>query len=395
MGDREGLRILAVKHQWFDATLCIQEEIEQNIGMPVSIDYIGDEWEMYEESKRLITPRESAYDLFMVDSIWIYEYAARGMLASLDELCAAYGIPEDYDFSDLVPQYVEHFCRVNDTLYLLPLAGHTNFLAYREDLFEELCLVPPATQDELLACAKAITRNGMYGITLRGKGFELAYTYMLFLYPLGGKVLDGECRPCLLQPEALVALEYLVELWRYTPPDVMDYSFPQMAASFQNGSAAMYADASVGAILVHRCPIAGLFGYAPAPRGTELKTSVAGWGIGIPAASTRKREALTWLLSVTGKEHAKRIFRAGRDPIRLSTLGDESLRQEYPFLEVIEYSLRHATPWFRPPIPEFAEVLDILGQELTNVLGGEKTSQDGLQSAQRRIVDLLERAGYR
>jgi multiple sugar transport system substrate-binding protein len=389
MGDREGLRILAVKHQWFDATLCIQEEIEQNLGMPVSIDYIDDEWEMYEASKRLITERESAYDLFMVDSIWIYEYAARGMLASLDELCAAYGIPEGYDFADLIPQYVEHFCRVNDTLYLLPLAGHTNFLAYREDLFEELCLVPPATQEELLSCARALTGNGIYGITLRGKGFELAYTYMLFLYPRGGKVLDKECRPCLLQPQAREALDYLVELWRYTPPDVMDYSFPQMAAAFQNGSAAMYNDASVGAILVHNCPIAGLFGYAPAPLGTELKTSVAGWGIGIPAASFRKKEALSWLLAVTGKAHARRIFRAGRDPIRLSTLSDESLRREYPFLEVIEKSLRHATPWFRPPIPQFAEVLDALGQEISKVLEGEQTSQNGLQAAQRRITNLL------
>ncbi len=394
MGESERLKILAVKHRWFDATRCIEEEIEQEIGMPISIDYIHDEWEMYEESKRRITKRESEYDVFMVDSIWIYEYAARGMLASLDALCTTYGISKDYEFSDLIPQYVEHFCRVDGTLYCLPLAGHTNFLAYRKDLFEELGLVPPATQDELLECAKALTKNGLYGITLRGKGFELAYTYMLFLYPRGGKVLDENCRPCLFEPEALETLEYLVRLWRYTPPDVMDYSFPQMAAAFQNGLAAMYHDASVGAILVHNCPISEQFGYALAPEGAELKTSVAGWGLGVPAASPRKKAALTWLLSVTGKIHAKRIFREGRDPIRISTLNDKNLQQEYPFLTAIADNLCYATPWFRPPIPQFAGVLDILGQEISRVLKGERTAQNGLQSAQERILRLLKREGY-
>jgi len=390
----ERLRILALKHRWFDATRCIQEEIEEEIGMPISIDYIDDEWEIYEESKRRITRRESAFDLFMVDSIWIYEYAARGMLASLDRLITTLGIPDDYEFSDLIPQYVEHFCRVDGELYCLPLAGHTNFLAYRKDLFEENKLVPPATHDELIECAKALTKDGVYGITLRGKGFELAYTYMLFLYPRGGRVLDTSCRPRLLDPEALETLEYLTRLWRYTPPDAMDYSFPQMAAAFQNGKAAMYHDASVGAILVHDCPLSDRFGYALAPGGTELKTSVAGWGLGIPAASTRKREALSWLLSVTGKRHAERIFRAGRDPIRISTLDDGDLGREYPFLEATAGSLRHATPWFRPPVPQFAELLDILGQEIAVVLKGVRTPQRGLQSAQERILGVLEREGY-
>ncbi len=394
MGEDERLRVLAVKHLGFDSTRCIEEEIEQEIGMPVSIDYIHDEWEMYEESKRRITVRESAYDLFMVDSIWIYEYAARGMLASLDELLATHGVPDDYEFVDLIPEYVEHFCRVDGILYCLPLAGHTNFLAYRKDIFEENGLAPPATHDELLECAKALTKNGVYGITLRGKGFELAYTYMLFLYPRGGRVLDGTCRPCLLEPEAVGTLEYLVRLWRYTPPGVLDYSFPQMAAAFQNGSAAIYHDASVGAILVHDCPIADRFGYTLAPEGVELKTSVAGWSLGIPAASPRKKEALSWLLSVTGKKHAKRIFRAGRDPIRISTLNDGNLTQEYPFLTAIADNLRHATPWFRPPIPHFAEVLDILGQEIARVLKGNRTHYAGLQSAQERILSLLEREGY-
>ena len=97
---------------------------------------------------------------------------------------------------------------------------------------------------------------------------------------------------------------------------------------------------------------------------------------------------------MTCRKHAKRIFRAGRDPIRISTLNDGNLKQEYPFLTAIADNLRHATPWFRPPIPRFAEVLDILGQEIARVLKGNRTPYAGLQSAQERILSLLEREGY-
>jgi multiple sugar transport system substrate-binding protein len=388
------LRILAVKHRWFDATNCIRREIEREIGMPLSIDYIEDEWEMYLESKRRIAAGHSDYDLFMVDSIWIYEYVKRGMIAPLDEQFASHDVPSGYDFDDLIPQYVEHFCTVDGTLFCLPLSGHTNFLAYRKDLFDEHGLKSPLTQQELLHCAEEITGNGMYGITLRGKGFELAYTYMLFLYPNGGRVLNEECSPCLDTAEALTTLEYLKELWRYTPPDVLEYSFPDMAASFQNGLAAIYHDASVGAILVHECDLRERFGYALTPAGAGVRTSVAGWGMGIAAASPHREQALGWLLAVTGKRHAERIFREGRDPIRMSTLKNPGLRDEFPFLRAIEDNLRYATAWFRPPIPELAGVLDILGRKIAAVLKGEYQPEEGLIQAQREIGDYLKGAGY-
>jgi len=390
----ENLRILAVKHRWFDATACIKNELEREIGAKLSIDYIDDEWGMYEESKRRITSDRSEYDLFMVDSIWIYEYVQRGMIAPLDRLFSAYGVPGDYDFEDLISEYVEHFCTVDGTLFCLPLSGHTNFLAYRRDLFDRGGLTPPRTQEELLHCAEALTRDGVYGITLRGKGFELAYTYMLFLYPRGGRILDERCTPCLETPEALQTLQYLKELWQYTPPDVLGYSFPDMAASFQNGSAAIYHDASVGAILTHECPLRDRFGYSLTPAGTDVRTSVAGWGIGITAASSHKEKALRWLTIVTGKEHAEKLLREGRDPIRISTLKDRKLREEFGFLAAIEENLRYASPWFRPPIPELAGVLDILGQKVQAVLTGVHGPKEGLAIAQRAIGDFLKLSGY-
>ena len=97
---------------------------------------------------------------------------------------------------------------------------------------------------------------------------------------------------------------------------------------------------------------------------------------------------------MTGKKHAKKIFRAGRDPIRLSTLNDEGLREEYPFLAATAESLRYGQPWFRPPIPHFAAVLDILGEEIERILTGNRTPKTGLASAQERILKLLEREGY-
>jgi ABC-type glycerol-3-phosphate transport system substrate-binding protein len=393
MRNKRIMRILAVKHTWFDATTCIIPEVEKETGLKVIIDYIHDEWEMYRQSKERITSEASDYDLFMVDSIWVFEYEKLGMLECLDQYVAEDNLPEDYDFEDLISPYVDHFCRVHDRLYCLPLAGHTNFLAYRRDLLGEKRLKVPEDQEELLNCARVLHTDDMSGITLRGKGFELAYTFMLFLYPNGGKVLDDTCRPCLDSVEALETLRYLKELWQYTPRAILDYSFPDMAADFMEGRAALYNDASVGAILSHNCPVKNDIGYALPPAGKEIKTSVAGWGLGIPRAAGHKQEAFSYLLAATGRRNAHRIFLRGRDPIRYSTLKDPELRRAYPFLKTVEACLQHASPWFRPPVPELAGVLSMLGDSIAKVLRGEYRAAQGLREAQSKISEYLVEAG--
>ncbi len=394
MSNKQTLRILAVKHAWFDATTCIIPEVERETGLKVTIDYIYDEWEMYRRSKESITSEHSDYDLFMVDSIWVFEYEKLGILECLDEYVAEDNLPTDYDFEDLISPYVEHFCRVKGRLYCLPLAGHTNFLAYRSDLLEGKKLEVPRDQEGLLKCARVLHSGDISGITLRGKGFELAYTFMLFLYPNGGKVLDDTCRPCLDSTVALDTLRYLKELWRYTPGAILNYSFPDMAADFMEGRAALYNDASVGAILSYNCPIKNNIGYALPPAGKEIKTSVAGWGLGIPKASKHKQEAFSYLLAATGKRYAHKIFLRGRDPIRYSTLKDIKLRREYPFLETVEECLQHSSPWFRPPVPELAGVLSMLGDSISKVLRGEYEAAQGLREAQGKIKEYLTEAGF-
>lgn len=206
MKKKDTLRVLAVKHTWFDATRCVIPKVKRAIGMEVEIDALDD-----------------------------------------------------------------------------------------DSLFEERNLQIPITQKELLHCALILNAGDLYGITLRGKGFELAYTYMLFLYPNGGKVLDDRCNPCLDSIEALHTLKYLSELWQYTPPGVLNYSFPDIARAFTEGVAGLYHDASIGAILTHDCAIRERFGYALPPAGREIKTSVAGWGLGIPAAAPHEEEAFYYV----------------------------------------------------------------------------------------------------
>lgn len=394
MPKKESLKILAATHTWFEATTCVIPEVEREIGLEVHVDYVDDEWEMYLQCKKKITAEHSDYDLFMVDSIWVYEYAALDMLECLDGYVRGPDVPRDFDFDDLIPQYLDHFCTVNDRLFCLPLSGHTNFLAFRKDLFRERGLQVPTTQEELLLCAEALHSDELSGITFRGRGFELAYTYMLFLYPNGGRLLDHNCRPCLDTEEALETLQYLKHLWRFTPAGIFGNSFPDMASDFMNGRAAIFHDASVGAILHKDCPLAERFGYAPPPAGREVKTSVAGWGMGIPKAARHKREAFLYLLLADGKGYAEEILRRGRDPIRLSTFRNENLRREYPFLEATEQSLNHGSPWFRPPIPVLAGAISLLGDCISPVLKGDYEAAEGLNKAQKGIQELLKKAGY-
>ena len=393
------LDIMAGNHFWFNSIEVLFDEFEEMTGCTIVTDKTMD-LDLYTKIKTAIKPNSSDYDICVVDQVWLAEFVRNGILEELDKYTDIdNGFPWSLD--NIMPSYVEGLSTYNGTLYTIPLGGHSNFLAYRTDLFEEAGIAaPPKNFDELLNVSKKLTTDEHSGIVMRArKGHPIVYTWLQYFYPFGGKFFDDNWKPQLSSPDGVRSLEYLIELTNYAPEDVESYTFSEMLNSFQQGKSAIYQDANVPGIIENPDAgkaILGKVAYAPFPTGKTNSTVMAGWSLGIPKAAENKELAWMLIQYQSSRINAPETFKAGRDPILVSSFNDPDVKAvvpDYPF-EVVEDNLKYANPDFRPRIPELSKIQEVLGLFLSEALAGEKTAEEALQAADVAIEEIMSDAGY-
>jgi len=74
-------------------------------------------------------------------------------------------------------------------------------------------------------------------------------------------------------------------------------------------------------------------------------------------------------------------------------------RWHYPsatgdFMTIAWDNIAKSSPDYRPRIPEYWEIGDILGSAVEEVLVGIKPAEKALDEAQSEIVDIMKGAGY-
>ena len=81
--------------------------------------------------------------------------------------------------------------------------------------------------------------------------------------------------------------------------------------------------------------------------------------------------------------HKELNLRGAGSYLRRSEMTDPDLLAKYPFLPVIATSFEHGDGDFRPRIPQYPELQDLIGGAVNAVLVGQadpKTAMDGAQA---------------
>ena len=395
----ESLKILAAKHFLFDAVKEVIPKFERETGAKVDVTEV-DATRLYDKIKLNVSSQKSSYDVVMVDMIWLGEFGKRrNLLLPLKD-----HLSEGYDLDDIIDTYLKADSMYDGKLYTLPIGVQGTFLAYRRDIFEKYGEVPPQTMEELMETAKSIYEKSdgeIYGITLRGRrGHGIVFSWSQFLWAFGGQPMNYETmKPTLDSDEAVESLEFYVELLNSAgPPDVGSYTFDSMFSSWTQGSAAMYLDASVAGFWEKGAipEISGKIGYDIMPRkkGEPHTGSLGGWGLGVPAASSNQSLAVDFIQFASNKENAEVLIENGRAAIRESTFSDQEVSSEYWWYPKLEMVAKVGEPNFRPRIPEYPQLEQALGKELSAALSGIKEPKEALKDANEQWREILSEAGY-
>lgn len=357
------------------------------------------------------------YDLIAIDLPWVGQLAEEGVIEPLDEIMRQ----ERYNPSDFHnAAFRGSFWR--DRQFGLPIQPTAELLFCRSDLFADAGLSIPRTTDEVLFAARVLHRSGfnMAGIVMNfGRGTPVAHTFVqtladfgqpiISLKPIGdefdlSEIAGENHRPQLDTDPARQAAEYLLELLDLSHKDSLVCNWDRRIRIFSEGHAAMTYGWSVRAAafeLNDASPAHGKVHYAPHPHapGAHTVSPIGGFSLAMPAGLSSERKKASWKVMefLTRPEMLKWYVQNGNlSSPRFSTSADPEVQAKSPLISEIDGMERRGELqiWPRPPIPEFSDILGILGNEIHLMLQGEATPAVALGNAQNRIDALMRAHGH-
>lgn len=203
-----------------------------NPGIKINIEVTGwsDYWTMLEAG----ATGGALPDVFWMHSNEIYRYASSEMLMDLTDKISS---SDKVDLTKF-PEGLLKIYNLKGKQYAVPKDFDTIGLWYNKTMFDEAGLSYPDeswTWDDLYAAAKALTKDGKYGILTPLHNQEGYYN---FVYQNGGEIITSDKRSGYDDPKTIEALEFYVKfIHDGLSPEV--YGDSERAEAMQNGLAAM------------------------------------------------------------------------------------------------------------------------------------------------------------
>ncbi|MCB8882135.1 sugar ABC transporter substrate-binding protein [Acidisoma cellulosilytica] len=388
------LHLASVNDQYSPGLKALSARFKQETGITVLVDILG-----YGELQTKITTdyvgHTKGYDLATTDNVWAPQFAEAGYTVPLNDWMKRDA--EAMKLDDIYPVLFTALGNYKGKQVAFPLAGYANVLAYRKDLYATARLQPPQTMQDLVANAYKLTdkSRNQYGWVANGqKGAACAQDWMQYLAEIGG-VLVAKDQPTLDAPLNIQSLQTYKDLFqKAAPPGAVNWDWDGREASFRSGLAANMQTWSVGALgyfdpAQSKVTDSAALMVTPTAAGMKPRYGIGGWGIAINAdiEDQRKQAAWTYIKWITSPEiHIALNQLNACSFLRRSELQDASLNRKYPFLPVIDESFTHGDADFRPRVPQYPEIQDILGTAVNSALVGAMTPAAALAAAQTQAL---------
>jgi multiple sugar transport system substrate-binding protein len=367
---------------------------QRNPGIDVVIEVGGATSEAQQQYlSTVLTSRDPALDLILIDVVRPAQYAAAGWAEPLD----GYFRPGEKEqvLSRVLPAYAEAN-QVDGRLYALPSFADALFLYYRTDLFEKYGLQPPKTWEEARAAARRIQQGennpNLQGISFQGAPIEgTVCTFLVPFWSAGGQLTDASGNVTVDNAAGRRSLQ----LWTGLKNDgiakasVAEVRTDDTRLEFQAGNVAMAVLWAYGwnhFQSTQGTQVAGKVGVVPLPalEGGQPATCIGGWQWAMSAFSAKKQQAFDLLRYLTSEEASKTMALAASNlPVYPSVYQDAEVLAANPWFAQALPVVRTARS--RPVSANYAQVSDIIRTNMNAVLAGTKTADEALSDMQGRL----------
>ena len=351
--------------------------------------------------------RSDRYDIFVTSNKFVAALGGTGQLAPIDDMVAKAG--KELNWNDFLGPQKTMFT-YKGKQYGIPISSNTQLCAYRADIFErEGIKVPPLgtsfTRDEWLKVVRQLDgKDGMRGTSMLTQPMQVpSENWMHVVMSAGGRMFDEKLNPTFNTQLHLEAAEWLLELMKYCPKDVLRYTNVETNEAMQRGEVATQTMQWVSRIAMVEDPqkskVVGKVRWTTLPYvGVDPKIKVGrcandAWGFVIPSGSKNKQVAFdfaSWCVSKEKQE--ENLIKSRTAPTRTSVFENPDLQQRFVWLQTMKVGLENAYDF--PNIPEWSEILEKVGAEIHAGWSGQYPLKQALDRANQLVVTLLKERNY-
>jgi multiple sugar transport system substrate-binding protein len=389
-----GTELVFLRHSGYDADWMAEkaQEFYEKTGIKVTIEQVAYS-ELHNKIVVDISSDGGVYDMFATTDYWLPEFAADGWVVDQNQYLNDPSLYDPaFDLADVSAAFLEANT-IDGKLLAMPWKFNSQFLVYRTDLVA----TPPTNWDEQLQMAEANNKDNVSGISLALAKTSIMDIYLNLLYQDGGTLLSDDLKTCNLDaPEAKEALEYLVQLSKYTSDGAINSHWDEAAAMMEQGNAAMapMVNSQVGNIMnTEKSTVTDKVGFAELP-GKEISSAASNtWGIAISHNSKSPEAAFLFIQYLMQPDIISEIVTStngGTIPVRASLLSDPDMQASYPWFKVmnsIATTPGHAFSY--PKSIQTTSIMDVLAGHLQNAINGSESVDDALKNAKAEIEQLL------
>jgi len=358
---------------------------------------------LFEKELIDLKARTGAYDLIMLDDPWFPRFAHEQVLAELTPLLQKRG--QNGPDSDFVATSVA-LCRhpyQTGPLFALPYVGNSQLFFYRKDLFDKYSLKAPSNWNDALAAAKTIHEkettgaNGsrVYGYVMRAaQGNAAVADFMPIFWAFGGEMFDSSGKPSVNSPEGIAALQFMLDLGKYSPPGYPSFNADEVGAHLLQGTAAMSINWPAWISSFNdpqKSKVIGKMEFTTLPGAQKPgQAEIGNWLLAIPRDSQNSEAAMDFLLWATTADQMKKSALRGNPPTRKSLFQDAELLAKNPAYPAQLRSLESSRP--RPRTPHWNQIENAFGIFLSKANSGELTPAEAMNQANAEIEKILQRS---
>ena len=294
----------------------------------------------------------------------------------------------------------------------LPTEYHPVYLWYRPSLLKAAGVEVPQTWDDYLAALRKLQKvdaSGKverYGTVLRTgvPGVSGGIEFATFFLGFGGTWLDANNRPVMNSPQGIAALKYFVDILRtekLAPPDSDAIGYLEKNQYLQAERAAMAVQWSAAFDLLTSCEkspkickdiaatvVPGRRDGSTVKRGAFM--SAESWIV--PASSTRKDAAKTFLTFLASKEGATVWAVNGGDPVNKAVYSDPEVlkvRKDFPLMaETMTFAKLF------PRIPHTEQLRQVWAREVNLAANLKKSPEAAMNDCATEWTRILKEGGY-
>ncbi|MEO8249369.1 MAG: sugar ABC transporter substrate-binding protein [Burkholderiales bacterium] len=399
------VRVLFLDRPGYRAIIKLLPEFEKQTG--IKVDYEIVPYENAREKQVLNFASRGDLTMALVDLVWIGEFADNQWIVPIDNFTKDAAITDpNLKLDGFFPLLLDAFGTWDKKVYGLPFDNYSGLLFYNQCMLKEAGFdKPPQTWDELMnTYAPKLNKpdKKQYAFALQSRRGETqsADSFMRFLWPFGGSLLDKDFKSNLMSKESQTGLNFRQTLMKYMPPGIVSYDHAEAVNALAQGQAAMITEWSAFYETLtdpKTSKLGDCLGVAPEPKGPAGRLpALGGFSLAVASQAEPKQQKASWIFIqwATSDAIARAYVEAGGVSGRMAVYKDPAIQAKYKYVVPMVESWQAGVPEFRPRFPEWASISEIIAEFGSKMMLGDVTVEQGSKEIGSRMETILQKAGY-